>query len=91
MAGRFAGYARPTNNPGFNHLQQNLFFINKGTQRGATHDIFMEFERSLNQKLAKEKKLKHRHLKVRIIFVPVARDQLISALNAGKGMLSPLT
>lgn len=64
---------------------KTFFFINKGTQRGATHDIFMEFERSLNQKLAKEKKLKHRHLKVRIIFVPVARDQLISALNAGKG------
>ncbi|HCB1500966.1 TPA: lytic transglycosylase F [Klebsiella michiganensis] len=64
---------------------KTFFFINKGTQRGATHDIFMEFERSLNQKLAKEKKLKHRHLKVRIIFVPVARDQLVSALNAGKG------
>jgi ABC-type amino acid transport substrate-binding protein len=66
-------------------FSKTFFFINKGTQRGATHDIFMEFERSLNQSLAKEKKLKHRHLKVRIIFVPVARDQLISALNAGKG------
>lgn len=66
-------------------FSKTFFFINKGTQRGATHDIFMEFERSLNQSLTKEKKLKHRHLKVRIIFVPVARDQLISALNAGKG------
>lgn len=66
-------------------FSKTFFFINKGTQRGATHDIFMEFERSLNQSLAKEKKLRHRHLKVRIIFVPVARDQLISALNAGKG------
>lgn len=66
-------------------FSKTFFFINKGTQRGATHDIFMEFERSLNQSLAKEKKLRHRHLKVRIIFVPVARDQLISALNTGKG------
>lgn len=66
-------------------FSKTFFFINKGTQRGATHDIFMEFERSLNQSLTKEKKLKHRHLKVRIIFVPVARDQLISALNSGKG------
>ncbi len=33
----------------------------------------------------KEQKLKHRHLKVRIIFVPVARDQLLSALVAGRG------
>lgn len=43
---------------------------------------------SLNVALTKARegeKLKHRHLKVRIIFVPVARDQLISALNAGKG------
>lgn len=64
---------------------KTFFFINKGTQRGATHDIFIELERNLNLKLAKEKKLKQRHLKVRIIFVPVARDQLFTALNEGKG------
>lgn len=64
---------------------KTFFFIDKGTQRGATHDIFMEFERNLNASLAKEKKLKQRHLKVRIIFVPVARDQLFTALNEGKG------
>lgn len=64
---------------------KTFFFIDKGTQRGATHDIFIEYERNLNQQLMKEKKLKHRHLKVRIVFVPVARDQLFSALVAGKG------
>lgn len=64
---------------------KTFFFINNGTQRGATHDIFIELERNLNLKLAKEKKLKQRHLKVRIIFVPVARDQLFTALNEGKG------
>lgn len=64
---------------------KTFFFIDKGTQRGATHDIFMEYERDLNRQLMKEKKLRHRHLKVRIVFVPVARDQLIEALNAGKG------
>ena len=26
-------------------FSKTFFFINKGTQRGATHDIFMEFER----------------------------------------------
>jgi membrane-bound lytic murein transglycosylase MltF len=46
---------------------KTFFFIDKGTQRGATHDIFIEYERNLNQQLMKEKKLKHRHLKVRII------------------------
>lgn len=64
---------------------KTFFFIDKGTQRGATHDIFIEFERGLNSKLAKENKLKQRHLKVRILFVPVARDQLFTALNEGKG------
>ncbi|WP_347290822.1 lytic transglycosylase F [Kluyvera georgiana] len=64
---------------------KTFFFIDKGQQRGATHDIFAEFERSLNALLAKEKKLKQRHLKVRIIFVPVTRDNLFTALNEGKG------
>lgn len=64
---------------------KTFFFINKGTQRGLTHDIFLEFERNLNLTLMKENKLKHRHLKVRVIFVPVARDQLLNALNEGKG------
>lgn len=64
---------------------KTFFFIDKGTQRGATHDLFIEFERNLNQQLAKDKKLEHRHLKVRILFVPVSRDQLFTALNEGKG------
>lgn len=64
---------------------KTFFFINNGTQRGLTHDIFIEFERELNQQLAKENKLTHRHLKVRILFVPVTREQLFTALNEGKG------
>ncbi|MFG0516025.1 MltF family protein [Kluyvera intermedia] len=64
---------------------KTFFFITKGQQRGATHDIFAAFEQSLNAQLAKDKKLKQRHLKVRIIFVPVTRDTLFSALNEGKG------
>jgi len=64
---------------------KTFFFINKGTQRGLTHDIFIEFERDLNKQLAKENKLTHRHLKVRILFVPVTREQLFTALNEGKG------
>lgn len=64
---------------------KTFFFINKGTQIGITHDVFMAFERELNARLLKEDKLKQRHLKVRIIFVPVARDQLFKALNEGRG------
>jgi Predicted soluble lytic transglycosylase fused to an ABC-type amino acid-binding protein len=64
---------------------KTFFFIDKGTQRGVTHDLFIEFERNLNAQLAKENKLKQRHLKVRILFVPVSRDRLFTALNEGKG------
>lgn len=64
---------------------KTFFFITKGTQRGVTHDIFTAFEKDLNQQLARENKLTHRHLKVRIIFVPVTREQIFTALNEGKG------
>lgn len=62
-----------------------FFLLIKGTQRGATHDIFMALENDLNKQLAKDKKLKQRHLKLHIVFVPVSRDNLFTALNEGKG------
>ncbi|MFP2237245.1 transglycosylase SLT domain-containing protein [Pseudescherichia vulneris] len=64
---------------------KTFFFIDKGTQRGLTHDLFMEFERDLNKKLMTQEKLTHRHLRVRVLFVPVTRGQLFTALNEGKG------
>lgn len=64
---------------------KTFFFIDKGTQRGATHDLFIALEKDLNNQLAKEKKLKQKHLKVRIVFIPVTRDNLFKALNEGKG------
>ncbi len=35
---------------------KTFFFIDKGTQRGATHDIFIALENDLNKQLAKDKK-----------------------------------
>jgi membrane-bound lytic murein transglycosylase MltF len=58
---------------------KTFYFTDKGTERGATYEFFRLFEEDLNKKLAKK------HLKVRVFFVPVARDQLFSALVAGKG------
>ncbi|MGL4833579.1 MAG: hypothetical protein ACRCXH_04075, partial [Shewanella sp.] len=64
---------------------KSYYFIdNRGNQRGITYDTFMEFERQLNAQLLKQKKLSHRHLKVRVVFIPVARNELISALVAGR-------
>jgi membrane-bound lytic murein transglycosylase MltF len=64
---------------------KTFFFVNKGAQMGAIPDIFRIFEEDLNKKLAKEGKLKQKHLKVRVMFIPVARDDLLTALAAGKG------
>jgi len=64
---------------------RTFYSVDKGVQRGATYDLFQQFERDLNSRLAKEAKLKNKHLKVHLLFVPVARDQLLPALAAGKG------
>lgn len=64
---------------------KTFYFVDKGVQRGITYDAFMEFERSLNASLLKQNKLKQKHLKIRVIFIPVARDELLQALIDGKG------
>jgi len=64
---------------------KTFYFVNKGIQRGATYDLLQQFEAALNARLAKEQKLKHKHLKVRVVFIPVNRDELLPALVAGKG------
>ncbi len=61
------------------------YFVDMGSQRGATYDLFRVFEDDLNKKLAKEKKLKGKHLTVRVVFIPVGREALLTALAAGKG------
>ena len=64
---------------------KTFYFNDKGTQRGTVVDFFRLFEDELNKKLAAEKKLKDKNLKVRVVFIPVRRDQLLPALAAGKG------
>ncbi len=64
---------------------KTFYFLDKATQRGATYDAFRLFEEDLNKKLAKQKKLKQKHLKVSVVFIPVGRDELLPALAAGKG------
>jgi len=56
-----------------------MFFLDKGQQRGATHDLFVEFEKFVNEKL------KTGALKVKVLFVPVTRDRLLPDLVEGKG------
>ena len=55
------------------------YFVDKGTQRGLIYDSFRLFEDDLN------KKLKKKHVRIHVIFVPVSRDELIPALLEGRG------
>ncbi|MGH8331153.1 MAG: transporter substrate-binding domain-containing protein, partial [Pseudomonas sp.] len=64
---------------------KTFYFVNKGVQRGLTYDGLRVFEDDLNKTLAKEQKLQQKHLKVRVVFIPIARGELLPALVAGKG------
>ncbi len=61
-------------------VQSKLFyFIDQGQQRGLTYDALQMFESEIN------KKFKTGKLRVHVLPIPVARDQLFSALAAGRG------
>lgn len=55
------------------------FFFDKGRTRGATYDLFMEFEKYIN------KKKKTGIRKIKLVFLPVPRDYLVPWLIEGRG------
>ena len=64
---------------------KTFYYVDRGVQRGATSDMFRVFEDDLNKTLARDNRLKGKHLKLRVVFIPVARNELLPALAAGKG------
>ncbi|MDN5940846.1 MAG: lytic transglycosylase F [Nitrospira sp.] len=64
---------------------KTIHFLDKGVLRGTAVEFVRLFEEELNKKLAGDKKLKNKHLKVRAVFIPTHRDQLLPGLVAGKG------
>jgi membrane-bound lytic murein transglycosylase MltF len=58
---------------------KTFYFVDKGTQRGIVHDLGVQLEEELNRKL------KTKHLRVSIAFIPVSRDELLPALVEGRG------
>jgi len=58
---------------------KTFYFIDKGQQRGITYDLGMELEKQLNAAN------KDRSRPFRVIFIPVARNQLLPSLAAGAG------
>ncbi|MDM0036993.1 lytic transglycosylase F [Variovorax sp. J22P271] len=64
---------------------KTFFFVDKGVNRGIVVDHFRLLEDELNKRLAAEGKLKNKNLKVRVVFIPMGHDQLLTGLAAGKG------
>jgi membrane-bound lytic murein transglycosylase MltF len=59
----------------FNRTQ---YFVDRGIQRGMAYDSLVLFEEQVN------KRLKTGPLKVHVAFVPLSRDEMLSALTSGK-------
>jgi membrane-bound lytic murein transglycosylase MltF len=55
------------------------YFVDRGTQRGLTYEFGQLFENELN------KKLNTGNLRIHVVFIPVAHDQLIPSLLEGRG------
>ncbi|HMK64762.1 MAG TPA: lytic transglycosylase F [Thermodesulfobacteriota bacterium] len=58
---------------------KTFYFNDRGAQKGLTYDVFKLFEDDLN------KKLKNKHIRVHVIFLPVSPDKFIPYLLEGKG------
>ncbi len=58
---------------------KTFYFIDQGQQRGITYDFGAELEKALNANN------KDRTRPIRVVFIPVTRDQLLPTLAAGGG------
>ncbi len=58
---------------------KTFYFLDRWRQHGITYDALKEFEKFVN------KRLKTKTLKVKVIFIPVSRDELIPYLVKGLG------
>ena len=60
-------------------FNRTLYFIDRGTPRGTAYDQGKLLEAALNKEFGTQ------HLTIAVQFVPMARDELLPALLAGKG------
>jgi membrane-bound lytic murein transglycosylase MltF len=58
---------------------KTFYYVEKGRPRGFSYDVFTAFEEDLNRKR------KAKTLKVRVLFLPVGREELVSRLVDGWG------
>jgi len=55
------------------------YFLDGPEEKGLTYEMFKLFEKSINKRLGRKR------LRVHVVFVPVARDELITGLIEGRG------
>jgi membrane-bound lytic murein transglycosylase MltF len=55
------------------------FFIDQGREKGINYEWFKMFEEFVNARLERK------HVRIHVVFLPVARDELIPALLGGRG------
>ena len=58
---------------------KTLYFVDRGTQRGLAYEVGRDLDVAFN------KKLKAKNIRVYVLCVPVARDEIIPALLEGRG------
>jgi len=58
---------------------KTFYFVDRGVQRGLAYDIGQLIEKELNRKL------KTKNIRVHVLYVPVARNDIIPALLEGRG------
>ena len=61
------------------------FFTDSGVMHGTAVDFARLFEEQLNKEIATSKRGAAKNLRVRVMFIPVRRDQILPALAAGRG------
>ena len=60
-------------------FSKTFYYVERGRPRGISYDVLTQFEQDLN------KRLKTKNLKVRVVFFPVGREELIQRLVDGYG------
>ena len=55
------------------------YYVDSAQEKGITYEWFKQFEDFINERLERK------HLRIHVVFIPVARDQLIPALISGRG------
>src|SRR5580698_342588 len=63
------------------------YYVVKGVQHGAVYEALIAYQDYINKKFPSKEKA----LRFHVVFVPTARDQLLTRLNEGKGDLAVAT